>query len=168
MVANNRASNEKASIDGVRFDSCLCLGFRKAARQTTKIYDEFLSEVGLRITQFGLLAHLEERGEPVTLTDLAVQLKMDPTTLNRNLKPLERQKLLSIKSSLQDRRVREIAMTAAGRRLFWKAAPLWKAAHEHLRQMLGLGEAARLAEVMSRSLRRMDAAEQSPVSRERR
>jgi DNA-binding MarR family transcriptional regulator len=122
---------------GVAFNSCLCLRFRKGARQTTKIYDEFLAPSGLRITQFGLLAHLEESGRPLAVLELAAELNMDPTTLNRNLKPLERRNLLRIKERKKDRRVREIWPTAAGRRLLREAAPLWKAAHDHVFAALG-------------------------------
>jgi DNA-binding MarR family transcriptional regulator len=142
----------------VAFNSCLCLRFRKGARQTTKIYDEFLAPSGLRITQFGLLAHLEESGRPLAVVELAAELNMDPTTLNRNLKPLERRKLLRIKESKKDRRVKEIWPTPAGRKLLREAAPLWKAAHDHVFAALGQSEAQVLSGMLDRSLQRLDQA----------
>ena len=140
----------------VAFNSCLCLRFRKGARQTTKIYDEFLAPCGLRITQFGLLAHLEENGGPLAVAELAGALNMDPTTLNRNLKPLERRKLLRIRARVKDRRAKEIWLTAAGRKLLQEAAPLWKAAHDHVFAALGQSEAQMLSQMLDRSLQRLD------------
>jgi DNA-binding MarR family transcriptional regulator len=149
--------NNKASEGiGVPFNSCLCLRFRKGARQTTKIYDEFLASCGLRITQFGLLAHLEENGGPLAVAELAGELNMDPTTLNRNLKPLERRKLLRIRARVKDRRAKEIWLTAAGRKLLQEAAPLWKAAHDHVFAALGQSEAQMLSQMLDRSLQRLD------------
>jgi DNA-binding MarR family transcriptional regulator len=150
---NEKKANE---VTDVAFNSCLCLRFRKGARQTTKIYDEFLAPSGLRITQFGLLAHLQESGRPLAVVELATDLNMDPTTLNRNLKPLERRKLLRIKESKKDRRVKEIWSTAAGRKLLHKAAPLWKAAHNHVFAALGQSEAQVLSRMLDRSLQCLD------------
>jgi DNA-binding MarR family transcriptional regulator len=141
---------------GVAFNNCICLRFRKGARQTTKIYDEFLVPSGLRITQFGLLAHLEENGGPLTVAALAGELNMDPTTLNRNLKPLERRKLLTTRENARDRRVKEIRLTPAGRKLLHEAAPLWKAAHDHVFAALGQTEAHILSRMLDRSLDCLD------------
>jgi DNA-binding MarR family transcriptional regulator len=153
---HEKDNNKAPEGIGVPFNSCLCLRFRKGARQTTKIYDEFLAPCGLRITQFGLLAHLEENGGPLAVAELAGELNMDPTTLNRNLKPLERRKLLRIRAKVKDRRAKEIWLTAAGRKLLQEAAPLWKAAHDHVFAALGQSEAQTLSQMLDRSLQRLD------------
>jgi DNA-binding MarR family transcriptional regulator len=149
-------NNKAGEGTGIPFNSCLCLRFRKGARQTTKIYDEFLAPCGLRITQFGLLAHLEENGGPLAVAELAGELNMDPTTLNRNLKPLERRKLLRIKEKPKDRRAKEIWLTPTGRKLLEEAAPLWKAAHDHVFAALGQTEAQMLSQMLDQSLQRLD------------
>jgi DNA-binding MarR family transcriptional regulator len=87
---------------------------RIGERRTTQIYDEFLAGAGVRITQFGLLAHLEISKAPCEYLR-AAELSMDPTTLNRNLKPLEKRRLVRSTISSKDRRAREIVLTAAGR-----------------------------------------------------
>jgi DNA-binding MarR family transcriptional regulator len=152
--------NKENRADGasVPFSSCLCLRFRKGARQTTKIYDEFLAPSGVRITQFGLLAHLDESGGPLAIAELAAELNMDPTTLNRNLKPLERRELLRTKKNPRDRRAKEIQLTAAGRKLLYEAAPLWKAAHDHVFAALGRSEAQALSRMLDQSLECLDTA----------
>jgi DNA-binding MarR family transcriptional regulator len=155
-LVHQNEKNEASEGMASQFNSCLCLRFRKGARQTTKIYDEFLAPSGLRITQFGLLAHLEENGGPLAVAELAGELNMDPTTLNRNLKPLERRKLLRIRASVKDRRAKEIWLTATGRKVLREAAPLWKAAHDQVFAALGQSEAQMLSQMLDRSLQRLD------------
>jgi DNA-binding MarR family transcriptional regulator len=137
------------------FSKCICLRLRKGARQTTQIYDEFLARADIRITQFGLLAHLEISRGPLSVSALASELVMDPTTLNRNLKPLEARGLIKSSVSKLDRRAKEITLTPAGRALLWRAAPLWKAAHERVRAMIGAADAQSLGAILDRSLSRL-------------
>lgn len=103
---------------------CACFTIRKTARVITQLYDNALRPTGLRVTQFSIL--MATRGlEPLTLTRLANLMAMDRTTLTRNLRPLERGGLLTIAPG-QDRRERQIAITARGQQLLAKAVPLWQ------------------------------------------
>lgn len=140
------------------FARCICLRLRKGARQTTQIYDEFLAPSGIRITQFGLLAHLEISEIPLSVSALANELSMDPTTLNRNLKPLEKRKLVRMAANDRDRRSKVITLTPTGRALLWRAAPLWKAAHDHIHSLLGQADASILSEKLDVSLAQLKAA----------
>jgi DNA-binding MarR family transcriptional regulator len=146
------AARKDSAIVPSPFRDCLCLRLRKGARQTTRIYDECLAPSGLRITQFGLLAHLAESEKPLAVAELAEALDLDPTTLNRNLKPLEQRKLLQVRSGASDRRIREIMLTAAGRSLLTRAAPYWRAAHDRVRAALGEDNADRLGDMLDQSL----------------
>ncbi|OQW69714.1 MAG: hypothetical protein BVN33_18015 [Proteobacteria bacterium ST_bin13] len=148
----NTAADSWTGVDGVAFHDCLCLKLRMSARQVTAIYDEYLSPAGLRITQFGLLAHLVEQAGSMGVAELAAALRMDPTTLNRNLKPLEREGLLRVAQAQNDRRAKAISLTAAGADLLGRAAPLWKAAHERVTQTLGSKTAVDLAVNLDRGL----------------
>jgi DNA-binding MarR family transcriptional regulator len=60
---------------------------------------------------------------------------MDRTTLNANLKPLERRGLLT--SSVDDRRSRRLTLTPAGRALLIKAFPVWKRTQAATESLLG-------------------------------
>jgi DNA-binding transcriptional ArsR family regulator len=73
---------------------CAVLNLRKASRFITGLYDEYIRPSGLRATQLTLLMALHQAG-PVTITALSEILLMDRTTLTRDLKPLERQGLVS-------------------------------------------------------------------------
>ncbi len=116
--------------------TCACYKVRKAARAVTKIYEEVLRPIGLRATQFSLLMATRVMG-PVTVVKLAQVMVMDRTTLTRNLQILETRGLITIKPG-EDRREREINLTAEGMEVLAKAVPLWEEAQERVRE--GLGE----------------------------
>lgn len=64
---------------------------------------------------------------------------MDRTTLTRNLRPLERRRLVRIERG-PDRRQRFMSLTGAGRAAMERALPLWQAAQS---RMVGRGGAER-------------------------
>jgi DNA-binding MarR family transcriptional regulator len=116
--------------------TCACFKVRKAARAVTKLYEEVLRPIGLRATQFSLLMAARVIG-PVTVVKLAQITVMDRTTLTRNLQILEKRRLIEIKPG-EDRREREVTLTALGMEVLAKAVPLWEEAQDRVRQ--GLGE----------------------------
>lgn len=123
--------------------ACSCLGLRRSAREATQIFDSLLEAVGLTIGQFGILAQLygvKLKNHQVTVKDLAAILGMDPTTLNRALKPLEQQRLVASREDPKDRRARIIALTPAGEKRLGAATPIWAEAQRALQKQLG-GEA---------------------------
>ncbi len=122
---------------------CTCGNLRTAARFITQLYDDFLQPSGLLVTQFKLLGALAAHGS-IALSPLADLLALDPTTLARNLKPLERDGLVDI-SIGEDRRTRVVRITERGQGALAKALPLWEEAqawvisqigHERWRTML--------------------------------
>ena len=120
----------------------MCATARMAARSLTRVYDQALQPAGIRTSQFSILARLFEEG-PLPLTHLAGRLAMDRTTLARDLRPLERRGLVSV-SVGADRRVRNAALTAAGRRLVDDVRPRWKRVQREVRAELGPDHVARL------------------------
>ena len=114
---------------------CTCANLRKAARVVTQAYDAALQPVGLKATQFTLLATLTNLGDG-PLTRLADALVMDRTTLTRNLKPLVREGYIRIDQDA-DQRVRKVSLTPAGRDVFHKARPRWAQAQSKIQGALG-------------------------------
>ena len=94
-------------------EECNCLAVRQAARHVTQFYDRHLAPVGLRTTQFSILARLRRRGV-MTINALADEMVMDRTTLGRNILPLERDGLIRIEPGRRDRRSKELRLTDAG------------------------------------------------------
>ena len=81
-----------------RPEDCNCFAVRSAARHVTQLYDQLLAPAGLRVTQFSILAKLKRRG-PLTINALADDMVMDRTTLGRNIRPLERDGLISVEAA---------------------------------------------------------------------
>src|SRR5258708_38971685 len=89
---------------------CNCLAVRQAARYITQFYDRYLAAAGLRTTQYGVLARLRRHG-PMSINTLAAELVVDRTTLGRNIRPLERDDLITIESDASDRRSKIFRLT---------------------------------------------------------
>src|ERR1700675_964635 len=106
-------------------DTCMCLHVQRAARAVARRFDEALRPLDLTSGQFSLLMSLN-RAEPPSIGPVSAMLAMDRTTLNANLKPLERRGLLTVSVDDADRRSRRLALTAAGRSLLVRALPVWK------------------------------------------
>ncbi|MCZ6479953.1 MAG: MarR family winged helix-turn-helix transcriptional regulator [candidate division NC10 bacterium] len=115
--------------------ACACFNIRKAARAISQLYDDVLRPSGLRVTQFSILAVTKRLG-PVTVTRLAEETVTDRTTLTRNLKILQQQKLIRIASG-QDRREREVTLTDGGRAALAQAYPFWKGVQAQVAKGLG-------------------------------
>ena len=96
--------------------ACNCLALRQATRHVTQFYDQFISPLGLRATQYSILARLHRKGA-MTINALAAELVMDRTTLGRNVLPLQRDGLIAVGPGQADRRSKELRLTRAGQEL---------------------------------------------------
>lgn len=132
---------------------CTCFRVRSAARRVTQIYSRHLSPVGLKISQFSLLGYVTARG-PVSIGRLSELLNTDRTTLTRNLRPLLKDGLIE-RAASGDRRRHELVATQAGRALFKRALPLWAAAEQEVRDVLGAKLTADLHGTLERSMERL-------------
>ena len=122
---------------------CNCYAVRAAARHVTQAYDQFLAPSGLRTTQFAILANLRRKG-PLTINALAEELVMDRTTLGRNILPLQRDGLISIRRSATDGRAKDLHLTKPGEQRLQAAVKGWAAAQERFESTYGARRAADL------------------------
>ncbi len=127
--------------------SCACYNLRRAARATTRLYDDFLRPSGLRSTQYSMLMAARVRG-PVTLMKLAEMTVTERTTLTRNLTILEKKGLI-ISEVGKDRRERQVSITELGLEVLIAAIPLWEAAQAHIEEGLGGDRMGRLLKDLS-------------------
>jgi DNA-binding MarR family transcriptional regulator len=139
---------------GTKSRGCTCLRLRKASRRVSQIYDQHLKPFGLTVTQYGVLSHLAIF-DGISIGELADKLVMDPTTLTRNLRPLERQGLLAVKPNRRDKRARSLGLTFKGRNAFEKAKPGWVRAQRHIEQVFGEMETPALNAALDRVLERL-------------
>jgi DNA-binding MarR family transcriptional regulator len=111
--------------DFLECDSCLCFAARRAARTITQHFERHLRSSGLRATQFTLLVMLVRAGA-LSMNALADHLGMERTTLTRNLRPLMAQGYVALEEGEEDRRVKKISITDAGRAAAEAALPEWR------------------------------------------
>ena len=114
---------------------CTCLSLRKATRRVSQIYDRNLEPHGLTVTQFSLLGHLNTF-DGISIGTLADKLAMDPTTLTRNIRPLERKGHLFSSPDVQDGRSRRLHLPADGRKAYASAKPAWARAQRQVDKVL--------------------------------
>lgn len=126
---------------------CHCLVVRQAARHVTQLYDRWLAPMGLRASQLAILARLGRDGA-MTINALAAALVMDRTTMGRNIRPLERDGLVAMAVGRDDRRRRELRLTAKGADLLERALDGWGEAQADFERAFGKTRAAALRKTL--------------------
>ena len=124
-------------------EECNCFAARAVARRLSQSYDQFLAPSGLRITQLSLLTRLKRNGS-LTINALADDMVMDRTTLGRNVLPLQRDGLITIKPAASDRRVKVLRLTEAGEQRLQAAREGWLRAQAQFEAAFGAERAAEL------------------------
>lgn len=127
---------------------CYCLNLRRASRAVSQFYDECLKPSGLTIAQLSLLSNLEA-AESVTINELAKIIRIDRTTLNRNMKPLVDAGLIEINPG-KDSRTRQIMLTNAGQDAVVLGMGLWREAQRTLKEYVGHEDLDKLKELLSK------------------
>ncbi|TCQ81036.1 MarR family transcriptional regulator [Ochrobactrum sp. BH3] len=114
---------------------CFCILLRQAARKSSSVYDQALAPLGINVAQFSLLRKIA-RAQSISLTELARLADLDRSTMGRNAKVLQRMDLIE-QTPGEDHRETHIALTAMGRDLVERGAPLWDEAQEEIEAKLG-------------------------------
>jgi DNA-binding MarR family transcriptional regulator len=134
-------------------------GYRECAFQQVKlvgrvvgtIYDEALKPVGLRASQLALLWAILAM-EPVDLSSLGAATLTDATTLSRTVQHLRRAGLVGI-SAGEDRRVKVLRLTSAGKARFAAAMPHWERAQREAARIMPLETVQALGRQVRRAMR---------------
>jgi DNA-binding MarR family transcriptional regulator len=145
-------------VDVRDVSGCIGLQLRRAGRMSTQLFESHLQPAKLTVGQFGVMAQLYGGSlwrAPMSMKALAHILGMDPTTLNRTLKPLEVQSLVITAPDPNDRRSRCIQLTMAGRERLAQAMPLWRAADDELRRTVGAEAAVALSGLLGLASERL-------------
>jgi DNA-binding MarR family transcriptional regulator len=121
---------------------CYCVAVRTAARKTTALYDSLLEPAGVTLAQFSLLRKIRRMGT-VSLTRLGLLTELDRSTIGRNVKALEKLRLVRL-GPAEDQREAAVRLTPAGQRALLVGAPLWTEAQRRVEAALGVTGAAQL------------------------
>jgi DNA-binding MarR family transcriptional regulator len=127
---------------------CACANLRRAARSITRLYNRELRPENIEVTQFTLLMALDRTGD-ISQGKLGRLVSLDSTTLTRMLKPLNKQGWIQEREG-DDRRVRIIRLTTAGRAKLQHGLPLWKRAQTRIEDTLGEPSMKKLEVLLAR------------------
>jgi len=121
--------------DAVKPQGCTNLKLRELSRVVTRHYDAYVAPTGLKNSQYSLLWHVVLLG-PLRPGELAARMKLDASTLTRNLQPLIAAGWVE-QGPGEDARSRSVVATEAGRAKRSEAQKAWKQAQLALNARLG-------------------------------
>jgi DNA-binding MarR family transcriptional regulator len=136
-----------------RPQGCTNMKLRQLMRRVTQHYDAEVGKTGLKGTQYSLLSHVFKLG-PLRPGDLARAMKVDASTLTRNLKPLVAAGWLTLEAG-SDGRSRLVSITHSGREKRAEAQRRWRVAQEAINQILGVEQVLALHALIDVSLERL-------------
>jgi DNA-binding MarR family transcriptional regulator len=119
----------------VKPSGCTNLKLRQLSRLVSRHYDAFVAPTGLKNTQYSLLSHVALAG-PIRPSDLAQRMRIDASTLTRNLQPLIARGWLALGPG-EDARSRLVSVTDSGRVKRAEGQRAWKQAQLTLNERLG-------------------------------
>ena len=115
--------------------NCVAFNLRRATRIITRRYEDALRPIGMKAFQFTALAALSQHHTMPQLV-LADFFGMDVSTLNRNIRAMERKGWITYTDDPADGRKKHVKITRSGRNAFASAAPLWEQAQADTKAMM--------------------------------
>ncbi len=105
-------------------------------RVVTRIYDDALRPLGMKTSQLNILIVTARLGlvRPAQIRD---RLKMDLSTVSRNVARMRARGWIEVVEDEKDARAHQLRLSAAGRRLLEQARPAWDKAQEEVKELLG-------------------------------
>ncbi|MCA1753372.1 MAG: MarR family winged helix-turn-helix transcriptional regulator [Spirochaeta sp.] len=107
---------------------CVASNLRKAYKAVQRIYEEAYRDAPVTPVQFSVLVTIS-RHASINAGNLAAFLGSDLSTISRNIKVLEKRKLVRCCAG-EDRRRRQYYLTDSGDAAVQAAIPCWREAHE--------------------------------------
>jgi DNA-binding MarR family transcriptional regulator len=114
---------------------CIATRLRMVNRVITRVYDDALRPLRLKVSQMTLLVVAEDRGL-IRQSEVGAELHLDDSTLSRNLERMRTKGWLEEVSG-DDARVHSYRLTATGRALLERAIPAWRRAQHQAQRLLG-------------------------------
>ncbi|HUR90564.1 MAG TPA: MarR family winged helix-turn-helix transcriptional regulator [Ramlibacter sp.] len=137
----------------VKPQGCTNLKLRQLMRRVAAHYDAEVGQAGLKGTQYSLLSYVAKLG-PIRPADLAAEMRISPSTLTRNVKPLVDAGLVEVLPGA-DARSRLVSVTALGREKRQEAQRRWRVAQEGINEMLGPRRVVQLHALLDECLERL-------------
>ena len=115
---------------------CMCISLRKAANNISKLYDNELSIIDIKITQYSALKNIQDLGNP-SLNELSTKLDLERTTVIRNLEKLKNMDLISYKRN-DTSKIKVISLTLNGIKKLNQAKIIWEKTQKKFLNAFGL------------------------------
>lgn len=115
---------------------CVASNLRKAYKAVQRIYEEAYRDAPVTPVQFSVLVTIT-RHEAINAGSLAAVLGSDLSTISRNIKVLEKRKLVRCCAG-EDRRRRQYYVTEFGDAAVQAAIPCWRKAHQESISKIGV------------------------------
>lgn len=126
---------------------CICFHARRAARHITQIFDSCLRAEGLRASQYGLLYFLSKT-EGACISDIGRLLRMDQSTVTRNIDSLSRAALVLSSPHPEDPRKKVVQLTEKGKEKLEHSKQAWQRAQNQVKAQMGERQFAELADLL--------------------
>ncbi len=137
-----------SKIAGTVAEECIAVRMRMLNRVVTKIYDDALRPLGIRISQMNILVAAGKMGTVVP-AEICRELHLDGSTLSRNVDRMKSKGWLEI-VPVADGRVQPFRLTREGARLLRAALSPWRRAQKRSRALLGDEVVELLEQAMAR------------------
>ena len=122
---------------------CIAVRMRLLNRVVTKTYDDALRPLGIKTSQLNILVVTARLGlaRPAEISD---RLKMDISTVSRNVDRMRAKGWIEVVDDEQDARAHQFRLSAPGQQLLEKVKPAWEKAQAEVKKLLGGSEVAAL------------------------
>ena len=122
---------------------CIAVRMRLLSRVVTKTYDDALRPLGIKTSQLNILVVTARLGlaRPAEISD---RLKMDISTVSRNVDRMRAKGWIEVVDDEQDARAHQFRLSAPGQQLLEKVKPAWEKAQAKVKKLLGGSEVAAL------------------------
>ena len=114
---------------------CVAVRLRMLNRVITKIYDDALRPLDLKVSQMNILVAAAKMGTARPI-EVCEHLHLDVSTLSRNVERMKARGWLEVVPD-EDGRSQPFRLTPRGRKLLEKAIPAWSEAQQKVKKVLG-------------------------------
>ena len=130
--------------------SCVAKQLRLLNRVVTKIYDDALRPLDLKVSQMNILVAAAKMGT-ARPSDVCAHLHLDVSTLSRNVERMKARGWLEVVPD-EDGRAQPFRLTPQGRTLLEQAVPAWSKAQQQVKKVLGDEFVEQLHQTMKHAL----------------
>ena len=126
---------QKTTSDLIARD-CIGVRMRLLNRVVTRIYDDALRPLGMKTSQLNILVVTARLGL-VRPAQISSRLKMEISTVSRNVDRMRARGWIEIIDDEKDARAHQLRLSVEGERLLEEARPAWEEAQRKIKDLLG-------------------------------